>query len=390
MLKEGRRRELPAFAVLRGTCYAPGMNSKVKQRHARGIFGSLAEHEAEVAAAEAVIAKTQQKPLATPMAGARSFSVSEADSGQRIDKFLAAQAAAAGEALSRTRVQALIEEGLVSLDGARIADVGAKLRVGQTVSTTVPEAAPAEPKGETIPLDIVFEDAHLIVIDKPAGLVVHPAAGHETGTLVNALIAHCGDTLSGIGGVKRPGIVHRLDKDTTGLLVVAKTDAAHQGLAELFADHGRTLNLTREYVALVWGALPRVQGTVDAPVGRHPYQRERQAIVHGEKGREAITHWQVEESFSVEGERVATLVRCALETGRTHQIRVHLEGAGHPVVGDATYGGARSQIRLDRPFLHAARLGFDHPTTHSHLEFDSPLPPDLDGVLTGLRAGVYE
>jgi 23S rRNA pseudouridine1911/1915/1917 synthase len=375
------------------------MNSKVKQRHARGIFGSLAEHEAEVAAAEAhAVAKTQQKPLAAPLAGSRSFSVGEADSGQRIDKFLAAQAAAAGEALSRTRVQALIEEGLVAIDGKPVGDTGTKLREGQTVSITVPEAAPAEPMGETIPLDIVFEDAHLIVIDKPAGLVVHPAAGHETGTLVNALIAHCGDTLSGIGGVKRPGIVHRLDKDTTGLLVVAKTDAAHQGLAELFADHGRTLNLTREYLALVWGALPRVQGTVDAPVGRHQYQRERQAIVHGERGREAITHWQVEESFTVEGERVAMLVRCALETGRTHQIRVHMAHLGHPVMADPVYAsGYKTKVSklpekarkahdaMKRQSLHAAVLGFTHPVTGEELMFKSKLPADMAKLVKALR-----
>ena len=375
------------------------MNSKVKQRHARGIYGPLAEYEAEVAEAEAkVTAKAQQRALTTPEAGLRSFEVGDADHGQRIDKFLAAQAAAAGEALSRTRMQALIEEGLVSLDGKRVEDTGAKVRTGQMVAITVPEAAPAEPKGETIPLDIVFEDAHLIVIDKPAGLVVHPAAGHESGTLVNALIAHCGETLSGIGGVKRPGIVHRLDKDTTGLLVVAKTDAAHQGLAELFADHGRTLNLTREYLALVWGALPRVQGTVDAPVGRHPYQRERQAVVHGEKGREAVTHWAVEEYFSVEGVRVATLARCALETGRTHQIRVHMAHLGHPVLADPIYAsgyktkvsklpekGRKAHDAMKRQALHAAVLGFTHPVTGEELKFESKMPADMAKLVKALR-----
>lgn len=375
------------------------MNSKVKQRHAHGIYGPLAEHEAEVAAAEAkVSAKAQQKALTTPLAGLRSFDVGEAEKGQRIDKFLAAQAAAAGEALSRTRVQALIEEGLVSVDGKRVEDTGAKLRAGQTIVIEVPEAAAAEPLGEAMPLDIVFEDAHLIVIDKPAGLVVHPAAGHESGTLVNALIAHCGDTLSGIGGVRRPGIVHRLDKDTTGLLVVAKSDAAHRGLAELFADHGRTLNLTREYLALVWGAPPRTQGTIDAPVGRHQYQRERQAVVHGERGREAITHWQVEEMFASDGVRVATLVRCALETGRTHQIRVHMAHIGHPVMADPVYAsGYKTKVAklpekaraahdaMRRQALHAAVLGFTHPVTGEDLRFESKLPKDMEKLAKSMR-----
>ena len=201
----------------------------------------------------------------------------------------------------------------------------------------MPAPEPAEPGGESIPLNIVFEDDAIIVIDKPAGLVVHPAAGHATGTLVNALIAHCGDSLSGIGGVKRPGIVHRLDKDTTGLMVVAKTDRAHQALAAQFADHGRTGPLRRGYLAFVWGAPARPKGTIDEPIDRHPKSRDRMAV--RANGRVAITHWQVLERFKgKDGKPVASLIECRLETGRTHQIRVHLAHVGHPLLGDATYG----------------------------------------------------
>ena len=379
-------------------CYAALMNSKVKQRHAKGIYGPLSLHLAAGAEALAAV-QVKSQPLATPASGQRSITVEPEHNGVRIDKFLAANAAAAGEALSRTRLQALIEAGQVSIDGKPAADTGAKLRTGQVVTVDVPEAIAPEPKGEVIPLAIVFEDEHLIVINKPAGLVVHPAAGHQTGTLVNALIAHCGETLSGIGGVKRPGIVHRLEKDTSGLLVVAKTDAAHLGLSELFADHGRTLNLTREYQAILWGAPTRMQGKVDAPLGRHPQQRERQAVVHGEKGREAITHWQVKESFTgVEKMKLAVLVRCALETGRTHQIRVHMAHLGHPVMGDRVYASGyktkaarlneRSRAAYDalgRQALHAAVLGFTHPVTGEELMFESTLPDDMAQLVAALR-----
>src|SRR5208282_2106998 len=229
-------------------------------------------------------------------------------------------------------------------------------------------------------------------LDKPAGLVVHPGAGHETGTLVNALIAHCGDSLSGIGGVKRPGIVHRLDKDTSGLLVVAKTDAAHQGLSKLFADHGRKLSLTREYLALVWGEPDRQAGVIDAPLGRHNIQREKMAVVSEERGREAITHWRLLEKFGADRENkpVASLIACQLETGRTHQIRVHFAHMGHPLLGDSTYGGgfktkarqlpeaAQAALKaLDRQALHARALGFDHPVTREELLFESEPPQDL-------------
>ncbi len=376
------------------------MNSKVKQRHAKGIYGPLSEYQAEIAEAEAKVAATAvARSLTAPASGRRDIPVEPEHAGLRIDKFLAALSVAAGEALSRTRLQALIEAGQVSIDGKPVSDTGAKVRAGQVVSVDVPQAIDPEPLGETIPLTIVFEDEHLIVIDKPAGLVVHPAAGHETGTLVNALIAHCGETLSGIGGVKRPGIVHRLDKDTTGLLVVAKTNAAHQGLSELFADHGRTLNLTRQYLALVWGAPTRMQGKIDAPLGRHPLHRERQAVVHGEKGREAITHWQVEETFiGAEKMKLAALVRCTLETGRTHQIRVHMAHLGHPVMADRVYASGyktkaarlgdaarAAHSALGRQALHAAVLGFTHPVTGEDLHFESELPQDMMTLIHALR-----
>ncbi len=372
------------------------MNRRAKDRHQRG----WTEEEIEAEARE--LAQASLRPpqrLATPASGLRAYEVSEEEGGSRLDRFLALQADAAGEALSRTRIRALIEEGKVALDGAKIDDAGRKVRAGQTVSIEVPEAAPAEPVGEDIPLVVPYEDEHLIVVDKPAGLVVHPAAGHESGTLVNALIAHCGASLSGVGGVKRPGIVHRLDKDTSGLLVVAKTDAAHQGLAALFADHGRTLPLIREYRALVWGVPARMRGTVDAPIGRHGTHRERQAIVRGERGREAVTHWEVEETFvGREGEPVATLIACQLEPGRTHQIRVHMAHIGHPVMGDPLYatGFRTKSARLEdearvalealgRQALHAARLGFEHPGTGEELEFESDLPADMQRLLDALR-----
>jgi 23S rRNA pseudouridine1911/1915/1917 synthase len=253
----------------------------------------------------------------------------------------------------------------------------------------IPPPEPAEPQGEAIPLTVVHEDADLIVIDKPRGLVVHPAAGNWTGTLVNALIAHCGDSLSGIGGVRRPGIVHRLDKDTTGLMVVAKTDAAHQALARQFADHGRTGALQRGYLAFVWGAPDRPKGTIAAPIGRHRQARDKMAV--RPDGRQAVTHWELVERFAPSGgEPVASLLACRLMTGRTHQIRVHLASIGHPLMGDDTYGsgfrtkavrlplGAREALAgLGRQALHAYLLGVEHPTRGDYLEFRSELPEDL-------------
>lgn len=371
---------------------AHAMNSRVKQRHARGQFGP-GETEAPAAAAPPVV-------LSAPHPGLRQLLVEEGEAGLRLDKFIAARAAASGEALSRTRIQNLIEAGQAFLDAAAVRDCGQKLRAGQCVTIDVPQPVAAEPEAENITLSIVFEDGHLVIVDKPAGLVVHPAAGHESGTLVNALLAHCGESLSGIGGVKRPGIVHRLDKDTSGLLVVAKNDAAHQALAALFADHGETMNLQREYRALVWGAPALPFGTIDAPVGRHSVHREKQAIVHGERGRRAVTYWQkLETFFNASGAPVASLVACVLETGRTHQIRVHMAHLGHPVLGDPLYAsGFKTKIKqlpakaqsalakLKRQALHAAVLGFDHPVSGEPLEFESALPKDMQKLLDALRA----
>ncbi|WP_372425273.1 RluA family pseudouridine synthase [Salinarimonas chemoclinalis] len=316
---------------------------------------------------------------------------------ERLDRVLAR----AFPDLSRARVQDLIRAGAASLDGRPAASASAKVAEGATLALVVPPPLPAQPEPEAIPLSIVHEDDDLVVLDKPAGLVVHPAAGHETGTLVNALLAHCGESLSGIGGVRRPGIVHRLDKDTSGLLVVAKNDAAHKALAAQFADHGRTGPLEREYVALVWGAPGRPHGTVDAPIGRSTINREKMAVVPAAKGREAITHWEVEETHAgADGTPVAARVRCALETGRTHQIRVHMAHAGHPLLGDALYGAgfrtkaarlseaARAALAaLDRQALHAAVLGFAHPRTGETLRFESPPPADLARLLAALEAG---
>jgi 23S rRNA pseudouridine1911/1915/1917 synthase len=335
----------------------------------------------------------------TPLAGERAYMADEADDGVRLDRYLAQKSEIAGEALSRTRLQGLIEEGKVLINGRIAKDGKTKVRAGFAITIDVPEAAPAEPMGENIPLNVIYEDDELIVIDKPAGLVVHPASGHETGTLVNALIAHCGESLSGIGGVRRPGIVHRIDKDTTGLLVIAKTDAAHQGLAALFADHGLTLPLEREYRAIVWGVPSRARGTVDAPLGRHATHREKQAVVTPDRGRNAVTHWELQERFlGKEGAPAAALLTCRLETGRTHQIRVHLAHIAHPLLGDPFYGtGFRTKAvnltepardalnMLGRQALHAARLGFEHPVTGEWMEFESEPPEDMQKLLAALR-----
>jgi 23S rRNA pseudouridine1911/1915/1917 synthase len=320
--------------------------------------------------------------------------VAAGQSGQRLDRVLAASSA-----LSRTRLKALILEGAVTVGARTIRDPGYRVNAGETVAVAVPEPEPAEPAAEAIPLKIMFEDSEIIVIDKPAGLVVHPAAGHATGTLVNALIAHCGDSLSGIGGVKRPGIVHRLDKDTTGLMVVAKTDLAHQALAAQFADHGRTGPLRRGYLAFAWGAPTRQKGTIDEPIDRHPTSRVRMAI--RANGRNAITHWQVLERFAgKDGKAAASLIECRLETGRTHQIRVHLAHAGHPLLGDTVYGTgfktkasrlpepAREALAaLGRQALHAYFLVIEHPKSGKRLEFRSELPAPLARLHHSLATG---
>ena len=302
------------------------------------------------------------------------ITVNGEEGSARLDRVLALRL----EGLSRSRLKALILAGQVSLRGgaeAAIRDPAYHVARGDTITIEVPEAAAPEPQPENIALDIVHEDDDIIVLNKPRGLVVHPAAGHETGTLVNALIAHCGDSLSGIGGVRRPGIVHRLDKDTTGLLVAAKNDRAHQSLTAQFADHGRTGAMRRGYKALVWGVPGRQRGTIDAPIDRHPHAREKMAVRDG--GREAITHWEIEAAFAGrDGQPVAALLACQLETGRTHQIRVHLAHLGHPLLGDTVYGphfktkashlrpdGQAALDALDRQALHAYLLVLEHPRT---------------------------
>jgi 23S rRNA pseudouridine1911/1915/1917 synthase len=319
--------------------------------------------------------------------------VAETEAGERLDRVLAAHV----EGLSRSRLKNLVLEGRVTLAGRTIRDPGHRVNAGDTFVVEVPAPAEAEPRAEPIALTVVYEDADVIVIDKPAGLVVHPAAGNWTGTLVNALIAHCGDSLSGIGGVRRPGIVHRLDKDTSGLMVVAKNDLAHQALAAQFADHGRSGPLTRGYLAFAWGVPDRPKGTIDAPLGRHPHARERMAV--RPDGRPAITHWSIAETYGGrDGTLAASQMVCRLETGRTHQIRVHLAHIGHPVLGDPSYGrgfatktallappGRAAVARLERQALHAHLLGFDHPATRRFLEFRSELPGDLSRLHHGLR-----
>ncbi|GIQ79029.1 pseudouridine synthase [Bradyrhizobium sp. RD5-C2] len=314
----------------------------------------------------------------------------------RLDRVLAQRT----PELSRSRLKALILAGSVTVKDAVVRDPAYHVANGDTIIIDVPEAVPAEPQGEDIALDIVFEDDDIIVINKPRGLVVHPAAGHASGTLVNALIAHCGSSLSGIGGVKRPGIVHRLDKDTTGLMVIAKNDKAHQSLTAQFADHGRTGAMERGYMAFAWGVPNRPHGTIDAPIDRHPHAREKMAVRQG--GREAVTHFDVRESFAGrDGKPVASLLACRLETGRTHQIRVHLAHLGHPLMGDSVYGahfktkagqlgpeGKHALTALDRQALHAYLLALEHPRTGELLHWESALPEDLLLLQRALAAAV--
>ena len=316
------------------------------------------------------------------------------EAGERLDRVLAAHVAA----LSRSRLKALILAGRVAIGERTIRDPGHRVNAADTVRVEVPAAEPAAPQGEPIPLSILHEDADIIVIDKPRGLVVHPAAGNWTGTLVNALIAHCGGSLSGIGGVRRPGIVHRLDKDTTGVMVVAKNDRAHKALTAQFADHGRTGPLERGYLAFTWGVPSRPRGTINQPLDRHPHSREKMAVRAG--GREAITHWEVLERYAgTGGQPVASMIACRLETGRTHQIRVHLAAIGHPLIGDDLYGPgfrtkaallgppAQAAVRtLARQALHAYLLSIEHPATGERLTFRSKLPADLDLLRSALAA----
>ncbi len=326
-----------------------------------------------------------------------TFRTTAATKGERLDRLLAQ-----ASELSRSRLKALILAGAVTIDGSTIRDPGHRVNAGDDIAVAIPPDETAAPLPENIPLTIVHEDDALVVIDKPKGLVVHPAAGNPSGTLVNALIAHCGASLSGIGGVKRPGIVHRLDKDTTGLMVAAKTDKAHRILSAQFADHGRSGPLERAYLAFVWGAPDRPRGTIDAPIGRHPHARDKQAI--RADGRAAITHWELLEKYpGINGKPVASLIACRLETGRTHQIRLHLAHIGHPLLGDGVYGpgfktkavhltpAAREALAaLGRQALHAHILGFRHPLTGDVLHFESRLPDDLAGLRQSLAQGAAE
>ena len=296
--------------------------------------------------------------------------------GERLDKTLADLL----PDVSRARLQALIAEGALSRDGTVIT-AGSQRAVAGDYQLHIPPPAPAEPRPEAIPLTVLYEDAHLIVIDKPAGMAAHPAPGSETGTLVNALLHHCGDSLSGIGGVARPGIVHRLDKDTSGIMVAAKTDAAHAGLSALFAEH----DIERVYIALTRGAPSPFKGTIESQIGRSPNDRKKMAVLRA-GGRNAITHYTVEARYGPPSKPLAGHVACRLETGRTHQIRVHLASKGAPVLGDPLYGSGpvstpvREAIEaagLKRQALHAAVLGFIHPITRERLRFQTPLPADM-------------
>ena len=330
--------------------------------------------------------------------GAGKVLVAGPDAAGRIDAWLA-QALAGG--LSRSRVKALIEEGGVTVNGVPAKAPHQKVQPGDRIEITMPEPEEPEPKGEDIPLDVLYEDGDIIVLVKPAGLVVHPAAGNWTGTLVNALIHHCGASLSGIGGVKRPGIVHRLDKETSGVMVVAKNDLAHASLAAQFADHGRTRKLERAYQAIVWG-LPRPQkGTIDAPLGRSS-DRVRRAVVSAgaDDARHAVTHYEVIERYHERRDATAIAARivCRLETGRTHQIRVHMAHVSNPLIGDPDYGAAfRTKVnllpeparpvvsRFHRQALHAHLLQIEHPRTGEVMRFESELPQDMLELIDALR-----
>jgi len=318
--------------------------------------------------------------------------VGNEQAGWRLDRFLAS---ALGD-ISRSRLQQLIESGAVSHTRKTIRDANFRVKPGEAYTVDVPPPAPAVPQGQDIPLEVVYEDKDLIVIEKPAGLVVHPAAGNPDGTLVNALIAHCGASLSGVGGVARPGIVHRLDKDTSGLLVAAKTQRAMGSLAKQFANH----TIERAYHAVVWGAPRAGEGVVEGQIGRNPFDRKRMAVLRG-GGKEARTRYRLIEKFGDPEKPFASLIECRLETGRTHQIRVHLTHLGHPLIGDPSYGKSRQAPRpkttaqevayaaasnFPRQALHAYVLGFQHPTLHKTMRFESPWPADLAGLISALRS----
>lgn len=306
------------------------------------------------------------------------FTIDGEQAGQRLDKALTALL----PDFSRARLQGLIENKHITINGTPAAKANLSVKPGDLLRVHVPDAVPAIPVAQDLPLDIVYEDKDLLVINKAAGIVVHPAAGHGDGTLVNALLAHCGDSLSGINGVKRPGIVHRLDKETSGLLVVAKNDAAHNGLAAQFANH----TLARTYLAVVHGLAP-ANGTIETLIGRDPKNRQRQAVV-AKNGKPAVTHYARQQTFVPH----ASVLECELETGRTHQIRVHMQHIGFPLVGDTTYGKKRGfknmppfMAQFPRQALHARAIRFTHPRTGKNLSFTSPLPDDLQQLLSALQ-----
>ena len=294
---------------------------------------------------------------------------SEESKNQRLDAFLASSL----DGLTRSQAARLIESGEVAVNG-KTAGKSYKLAGGEDIAVTLPEPEPVEAVPQDIPLDVVYEDADVIVVNKPSGMVVHPAPGHPDGTLVNALLYHCAGTLSGIGGALRPGIVHRIDRDTSGLIIAAKNDAAHQYLSAQLADH----TLARTYECIVVGALREDCGTVDAPIARHPTDRKRMAVVAG--GREAVTHWEVIARYPG-----YTHVRCRLETGRTHQIRVHMAYIGHPILGDTVYGAKKEVPGLTGQCLHAVGLRFLHPRTHEVMELSCPLPEEFTRMLQKIR-----
>lgn len=294
---------------------------------------------------------------------------SEESKNQRLDAFLASSL----DGLTRSQATRLIESGEVAVNG-RAVSKSYKLAGGEDIAVTLPEPEPVEAVPQDIPLDVVYEDADVIVVNKPSGMVVHPAPGHPDGTLVNALLYHCAGTLSGVGGALRPGIVHRIDRDTSGLIIAAKNDAAHQYLSAQLADH----TLARTYECIVVGALREDRGTVDAPIARHPTGRKRMAVVAG--GREAVTHWEVIARYPG-----YTHVRCRLETGRTHQIRVHMAYIGHPILGDTVYGAKKEVPGLTGQCLHAVGLRFLHPRTHEVVELSCPLPEEFTRMLQKIR-----
>jgi 23S rRNA pseudouridine1911/1915/1917 synthase len=317
---------------------------------------------------------------------ARIIRVEPHQAGERLDKTLADLLSD----VSRARLQALIVAGALSYDGKTVTDASQKAQAGD-YRLVIPPPTPAEPKPEAIPLTVLFEDTHLIVVDKAAGMAAHPAPGTYSGTLVNALLHHCGASLSGVGGVARPGIVHRLDKDTSGVMVAAKSDAAHAGLSALFAAH----DIERVYIALTRGAPTPIKGVISGQIGRSPNDRKKMATLRA-GGREAITHYTVKTVYGPPARPLAATVSCQLETGRTHQIRVHMASKGAPVLGDSVYGSgpvaatvreAISEAGLQRQALHAAVLGFVHPITSERLRFETPLPADM-AALQRLLAGL--